>query len=95
MWFLTIRPLLLRIAAVGAAVLTIFSFLGVIGSFKDVTESASTYFLIVQSHSTSPVSCVIFILITFGYLASVTFWAMFLIKISGSMEMVSLIKACP
>ena len=29
-----------------------------------------------------------FILVTFGYLASVTFWAMFQIKLAGSMEMV-------
>ena len=87
-WFLNIKPLLLRLAALGAVVLTILTFLGIIGSFKGVSEEASTFFVIVQSDSTTPVSVVFFILVTFGYLASITFWAMFQIKLSGSMEMV-------
>lgn len=88
-WFTIVRPILLRLCSLGCFVLTLLSFLGIIGSFKGVNYNASAYFVTVHDPTTTPVSIVIFILITFGYMSSVTFWAMFQIKLSGSLEMVA------
>jgi hypothetical protein len=88
-WFTMLRPILLRLCSVGCVILTLLSFLGIIGSFKGVDYSASVYFVTVHDSTTTPTSIVIFILITLGYMSSVTFWAMFQIKLSGSLEMVA------
>lgn len=48
MWYTFLRPLALRILAFGCCGLTVLTFLGVIGSFKNVAEQTSTFFIVVQ-----------------------------------------------
>ena len=87
-WHTTVRPIVLRCCAILCGMLTILSFLGVIGSFKGNSVDTSTYFLAVQADTTTPSERVFFVLLSMGYMCVVTFWAISEIRVSGIMEMV-------
>ena len=87
-WYTSLKPILLRCFAVMCAMLTVLSFLGIIGSFKGNSEETSTYFLAVEADTTTPSECVFFVFLTFGYMSVVTFWAISQIRVSGTFEMV-------
>lgn len=87
-WHVVIKPRLYRAAAIGAALLSIFSFLGVICSMAGVPNEASVYFLATHSSSATGPDIVVFILFTLGYTTYVTLWSIFQIRVSGFVELV-------
>lgn len=88
MWHIHRKPLLLKGAAVCALLLSIFSFLGVIGSMHGTSENVSVYFLAVHSDQSSGSGIVVFILATLCYTAYVALWAILQVKVAGLMELV-------
>ena len=90
-WFVHVRPMILACASILCVCLSLLSFLGIVGSIQGVDFNVSLYWKIVHmgTHSGSGPGVVIFVLLTLGYIAAVTNWAMFQIKIAGSMEMVA------
>ena len=87
-WYVRTRPLLFKLGAVVAAVFSLFSYLGVVGSMHNVNSNVSVYFLAVHSPSANGAGVVVFVLVTFGYAAYVAFWALFQIRVAGLMELV-------
>jgi hypothetical protein len=87
-WHIRMKPVLCRVLAVAAAMLSLFSFLGAICSMAGVDPSNSVYFLAVHSDEASPAGIVIFILITLAYTVFVAFWALFQMRFFGMMELV-------
>ena len=87
-WYIYYRPILLKVSAVGAGILSILSFLGIIGSIDGVTRSTSPYYSLIQRENLDEVTIVFVIFMTLGYAAAVTAWALFQIKFSSDLEMV-------
>ena len=83
-WLVITRPLYCKITAIFFAVLSVFSFLGIIGSFGGGARTASLYFLTVHHPSTSEYNTitgiVIFVFITLTYPILVTTWALFQLR---------------
>lgn len=87
MFYVYYKPILYRVAAVLCAVLSIFSYLGVIGSMSGVSRDVSIYGIAVHSNQTSGAGILVFVLITLGYAAYVTMWALFQMRIANMMEL--------
>lgn len=87
-WNIIIKPRLYRFAAICTAMLSLFSFLGVVCSMAGVPNEASVYFLATHSASASGPAIVVFILFTLGYTTYVTLWSIFQIRVSGFVELV-------
>mmetsp|Transcript_6631 Transcript_6631/g.11152 ORF Transcript_6631/g.11152 Transcript_6631/m.11152 type:complete len:947 (+) Transcript_6631:145-2985(+) len=87
-WYLKYKPWLLMIASIACMVLSVFSFLGVVCSMHGVSNSVSVYFQAVHSDNGPEFGIVLFILVTLGYTAYIMTWALFQIKVVGSMELV-------
>ena len=88
-WHLRYKPWLLRLVAMGWGCLSIFSFIGVIGSYNGVKVWNTPYFKAVHSDSVSTSGIVIFIFVTFGYTVYVTFWSLFQLRLGGMMDLVA------
>ena len=87
-WFMYYRPYLLKLSAIGAAILSLLSFLGIIGSINGVSSNTSPYYDLIQRENLDEVTIVFVIFMTLGYAAAVTAWALFQIKFSSDLEMV-------
>jgi hypothetical protein len=71
-WEIKTKPILYKIASVLCAVLSIFSFLGVICSMQGVSNQVSVYFLAVHNSAATTGGIVVFIFLTFGYTVSLS-----------------------
>lgn len=87
MFYVYYKPILYRVTAVLCAVLSVFSYLGVIGSMSGVSRDVSIYGIAVHSNQTSGAGILVFVLITLGYAAYVTMWALFQMRIANMMEL--------
>jgi len=87
-WHLNYRPWLLRFMAGLWALLSIFSFIGVVGSFNGVNVESTPYFQAVHNSGASTGSIVMFVFVTFGYTVYITFWSLFQMRLGGLMELV-------
>lgn len=87
-WHIKTKPILLKIFACFCLMLSVFSFLGVVCSMAGVDNEVSIYFLAVHDtvHA-NRAGIALFILITLGYTVAITTWALFQMKIAGSMEL--------
>jgi hypothetical protein len=86
-WHIRVFPLLCRGGALASALLSLFSYLGVIGTMSGVGPGVSVYFLAVHDDRASGTGIVVFILFTLGYVGYVTMWSLFQMKITGFMEL--------
>lgn len=87
-WHLRYKPWLLRLVAVGWGCLSIFSFIGVVGSYSSVNVTNTPYFKAVHDSGVSTGGIVIFIFVTFGYTVYITFWSLFQMRLGGMMDLV-------
>jgi hypothetical protein len=87
MWHVVYLPILFRIAAVLAAILSLFSYLGIIGTMSGVGPSVSVYFLAAHDDRSSGSGICVFVLITLWYAVSVVIWSLFQMKIANFMEL--------
>jgi hypothetical protein len=87
-WHITIRPFLLRVAAIICAGLSILSFLGVICSMTGVSNGVSPYFLAIHGDNIRPAGICVFVFITFAYTVNITTWAIFEMKFGAAYELV-------
>ena len=87
-WYLKYKPWLLRLMAALWGLLSIFSFIGVVGSFNGVNVQGTPYFQAVHSDGASTGGIVIFIFVTFGYTVYITFWSLFQMRLGGLMDLV-------
>ena len=79
-WHIVYRPMLLRVASVGAGLLSTFSLLGVICSMDKVSPDVSVYFHAVHDPNATAAGIAIFVLFSLGYTTYVTLWALFQIR---------------
>jgi hypothetical protein len=86
-WHILVVPVLYRCLSVVFAMLSLFSYLGVIGTMNGVGPGVSVYFLAVHDSSSSGSGICVFILFTLGYVAYVTMWSLFQMRLSGFMEL--------
>lgn len=86
-WIIIYKPVLMKVAAVLCAALSILSFLGVVCSMKGVSNKISPYFLAVHAGTATEGGIAIFILLTLGYSAYIAAWAVFQMKIAYCMEL--------
>ena len=82
-----VRPILFRIAAIICMIMSIFCYLGVIGTMHGVGKSTSVYATVVHDDSTSPEGICMFVVFTLLYPAYVTMWSIFQMKIASIMEL--------
>lgn len=87
-WYIHRQPILWRVAAVMVAILSLLSFLGVVGSYKGVNPNVSPYFEAIHHPGATAAGVVIFIFITLGYTAINTFWALNQFRFAGCMVLV-------
>lgn len=88
-WYVHMYPIIFRIFGFIFGVVSLLSYLGVLGSINGVPLNTSPYFVAIHDNKTTGSGIVIFVLLTLGYACYVTVWALFQIKISGVMELVS------
>mmetsp|Transcript_7381 Transcript_7381/g.10461 ORF Transcript_7381/g.10461 Transcript_7381/m.10461 type:complete len:1010 (-) Transcript_7381:824-3853(-) len=88
LWEIRAKPILFKISAVCCAVLSLFSFLGVVCSMQGVSNNVSVYFLAVHDKVATPGGITIFILVTLGYVTYITSWSLFQMRLAGLMELV-------
>jgi len=88
LWEVSVKPILFKISAVCCAVLSLFSFLGVVCSMQGVSNNVSVYYLAVHDKLSSSGGITIFILVTMGYVIYITIWSLFQIRLAGLMELV-------
>ena len=86
-WHFKYKPLLLRVGAAGAVMLSIFSFLGAICSIHGINPDNSVYFLAVHSSAATGAGIVVFIVFTFAYAVYVAMWSMFQMRFAGMMDL--------
>lgn len=67
MWEVWYKPILYRISGVLAAVLSIFSYLGIIGTMPSVTQDLSVYFTAVHANHVTGAGILVFVLLTLVY----------------------------
>lgn len=87
-WHTYYKPIAFKIAAIIFAILSIFSFLGVICSMHGVDNNVSVYFIAVHDADSTLGRITLFILITLGYTAYLTIWSIFQMRLGGKMELV-------
>jgi hypothetical protein len=87
-WWTEWRSMYYKFLSVLFAILSIFGYLGIIGSFKGSEEEVSVYYSATHDENASAAGIAIFVLLTLGYVAAVTSWALFQFRFSGIMEMV-------
>jgi len=86
-WHVFYKPLMYRVLAIVSAVLSVFSYLGIIGTMSGVGQSVSVYSKAVHADDTSGGGIVVFVLFTLGYAAFVIVWSVFQMKIANMMEL--------
>jgi len=86
-WLTKYRPVFLRVSAVCLGLMSIFSFLGVVGSINGVPENVSIYFTATHSDDPSGPAVAVFVMMTLAYAAFITSWGLFQMRFSGIMEM--------
>jgi hypothetical protein len=86
-WHVTYKPLLFRLSALFAAVLSVFSYLGIIGTMNGVGPSVSVYFLAVHDDDSSASGICVFVLATLSHVIFTIIWSVFQMKISNLMEL--------
>lgn len=82
-----VLPIMYRVAALSCACLSIFSFLGVVGTMKGVGPSVSVYATAVHDDNASATGICLFVIFTLLYPAYVTMWSIFQMKIARVMEL--------
>ena len=87
-WHIHYSPILLRLLSVVLAIMSLFSFLGVVSTMSGVSNSSSVYFLAVHRGDPSFSGVLIFILITMGYAVYTTLWSLFQMHFAGMMTLV-------
>ncbi len=87
-WHIKVYPVLCRVGAVVSAALSLFSFLGIVGTLDGAGPLVSVYFLAVHDDRASGTGIVVFILFTLGYVGYVTMWSLFQMRIGGFMELI-------
>lgn len=87
-WEIKHKPILLRITAVLAGMMTLFSFLGVVCSMNGVSNSGSVYYIVVHRDGASVGGIAFFMLFTLGFTTYITFWSLFQMRFAGMMELV-------
>ncbi len=87
-WQLDYRPKVLKVVSVCMALMSIFSFIGVVSSMGGIDPKNSIYFIAVEDPRATTGGIVIFIFFTLGYTVYVTLWSLFQIKFAGLMDLV-------
>lgn len=82
-----VRPMLFRIAAILCMCMSIFSFLGVLGTMDGVGKSISVYATAIHDDNSSSIGICLFVMFTLLYPAYVTMWSIFQMKIARVMEL--------
>jgi hypothetical protein len=88
-WLIRYRPMLLKLASIICAILSILSLLGVICSMHGVSNNVSVYFLAVHANTSSVPGITLFILLTFGYTVYIAAWAIFQIRLGAASELIA------
>lgn len=86
-WHVTYKPLLFRLSALMAAVFSVFSYLGIIGTMHGVGPGVSVYFLAVHDDRSSASGICVFVLVTLCHTIFTIVWSVFQMKISNLMEL--------
>lgn len=86
-WHVIVKPAFFRVSAVVSAVLTVFSFLGIIGTMHGVGPAVSVYSIAVHSSSSSGGGICVFVLLTLSYTTFVIMWSVFQMRIANMMEL--------
>jgi hypothetical protein len=88
-WIVNQKPILMKFYSVAMALLSIFSFIGVVSSMGGISEKSNVYYLAVHSASATQGGIVVFIFFTLGYTVYVTLWSLFQMKFAGLMDLVT------
>lgn len=87
-WYTKLQPIVCKFFGIFFGIVSLFSYLGVLGSINGKLLNGSVYNVIVHSNNTSGAGIVIFTMLTLGYLCYVAMFSLFEMKISGIMELV-------
>lgn len=86
-WHITYKPFIYRVLAIFAAILSIFSYLGIIGTMNGVGPNVSVYFQAVHDDRSSGSGICVFVLATLCHVIFTIIWSVFQMKISNVMEL--------
>jgi len=89
MWYITIKPYLLRLCSLMCVILSICSYLGAISTINGINYKLSPYFILFHKEDINKSQILIMSLITIGYLCYITTWSLFQMKMSKLLELVS------
>ena len=87
-WLTTWRRYMYAIICLVWVLCSVFSFIGAICSMKGINPNNSVYFLAIQDDRATTGGIVIFIFFTIGYVAYVTMWSLFQMRMAGLMDLV-------
>ena len=87
-WWTQYRNVYYKCIAIIFTVLVIFCYMGIFGSFKGAEKDVSVYYSATHSDHVSGGGIAVFVLMTLGFVATVTSWSLFQFRFSGIMEMV-------
>ena len=86
-WHVSYRPMLFKVGCFFCSLLSLFSFLGVVGSMDGVSFDVSVYYKATHDSKATPAGITLFIFITLGYTAYITYWSLFQVKMAGLLEL--------
>ena len=86
-WHVHYRPLLFKSGCFFCSLLSLFSFLGVVGSMDGVDFNVSVYYKATHDSKATPAGITLFLFITLGYSTYITYWALFQVKMAGLLEL--------
>ena len=85
-WYVTIRPILMRLCGVFTAICSIFALIGILATMAGNAEVGSPFFIAVHRTEARWISLVVFIYVTLGYAAFVAYWSLLQMQFGGMMK---------
>eukprot|EP00602_Paraphysomonas_sp_CaronLab_P001506 CAMPEP_0185028822 /NCGR_PEP_ID=MMETSP1103-20130426/14844_1 /TAXON_ID=36769 /ORGANISM="Paraphysomonas bandaiensis, Strain Caron Lab Isolate" /LENGTH=700 /DNA_ID=CAMNT_0027563365 /DNA_START=809 /DNA_END=2911 /DNA_ORIENTATION=+ len=95
MWEVKYKPLLYRAGAVMASCLSVFSYLGILGTMPNVARVISVYYHAVHDNDATGAWICLFVLLTLVYTTYVAMWSIFQMRIADMMELLPGQKTAP
>jgi len=86
-WYVTIRPILYRLAGVVAALMSVLSLIGIISSMTGAQANSSPFFLALHMPRANWSAIAIFVIITLGYATFVAYWSLMQMQFGGAMRL--------
>lgn len=87
-WYIHIKPILYKVAGILCGILSMCSYLSIVGMIDQVPFYVFPYFVIVHDNTISQIMIGMFAFVSIGYLCYVARWALFEINLFKSLELI-------